>query len=724
MKITTLKRRSTAALLASCLGVIALIGVACGSDDPAGGPSRAEFDRLSDQVGTLEDVVERLAGLIGMLPGTMTPPTTMMPEPMEPDDDVTFVHGTFDTSDVIEENIVGGTTLFRIDQQQPLQGYGAIMTLALQLRYGITPASPITRTDSGLITADEQRSGSTPSRFPFGNAGSYAELDDIREMAGELDLIAIQHAECAYDSFWCVVQEGIEQAESDTNVNVQISAPEAGQAGSAPPLTELVRNAVAANPDGILLTFTYPNDAGFRAAVQSAIDANIPVVTYNAGQGPTLDEIDSLTHYGQNELDAGRQAATRLIAAAREADLTPVGVCVNHAVGNASTDARCRGFAEVFNMTDGATLASGTNDGVLTTSDDAAASVQVITDFQSNNSDVTIYLTMGPNSAGPFYTFADDELEEGEFVHGTFDTNDIINTNIRSGRTEFGIDQQPFLQGYGAVTTLYLNWLFNALPPTDVTATGPGFVTTANIDDIPANAQGYETARNNDVNLLVFDHGGPVNAWWETMRRTVQLAADNFDVTVTDRTSVVGDNADSALTAIQELAADAANVDGFVITLLSNGPTIGDAWVTAVNRLLEDDPVVVYNAGTGPEGDGINYATFLGQGEYGAGFDAGRALAAEARRVGLSNPLAACINQGVGSTNLDDRCRGFTDALEEANIPLVGENGVVSITNDVPSATSTLSDFYASNPNVNVWLTLGPDPARAFYNFIDDEGLN
>ena len=42
----------------------------------------------------------------------------------------------------------------------------------------------------------------------------------------ELDLIFVQHALCAWDSFWCVVEEGIEQAASDTKVSVAIWGPD------------------------------------------------------------------------------------------------------------------------------------------------------------------------------------------------------------------------------------------------------------------------------------------------------------------------------------------------------------------------------------------------------------------------------------------------------------------------------------------------------------------
>jgi len=43
---------------------------------------------------------------------------------------------------------------------------------------------------------------------------------------GDLKFIAVQHAECAWDSFWCTVQAGIEQGAIDNGVNVEILAPD------------------------------------------------------------------------------------------------------------------------------------------------------------------------------------------------------------------------------------------------------------------------------------------------------------------------------------------------------------------------------------------------------------------------------------------------------------------------------------------------------------------
>ncbi|PKO08768.1 MAG: hypothetical protein CVU40_14225, partial [Chloroflexi bacterium HGW-Chloroflexi-2] len=69
----------------------------------------------------------------------------------------------------------------------------------------------------------------------------------------ELNIIAVQHAECSWDSFWCTVQAGIEQSAMDNNVNVTILAPDEFDLDKT---ASLIEQAVAANPDAIMLTVT------------------------------------------------------------------------------------------------------------------------------------------------------------------------------------------------------------------------------------------------------------------------------------------------------------------------------------------------------------------------------------------------------------------------------------------------------------------------------------
>ncbi len=106
-------------------------------------------------------------------------------------------------------------------------------------------------------------------------------------------MIFVQHALCAWDSFWCTVEAGIQQAASDMNVNASILGPDEFDLEK---VAQLIDQAAAAQPDGIGLTVSDPEL--FREPIQRALDSGIPVVAYNAGSGPVEDGIDYLTYSG------------------------------------------------------------------------------------------------------------------------------------------------------------------------------------------------------------------------------------------------------------------------------------------------------------------------------------------------------------------------------------------------------------------------------------------
>ena len=600
-----------------------------------------------------------------------------------------ILHGTFDFSEEIGENIRAGVTLFGVNQQQALQGYNSILALTLQARYGISPASKVTSTGPAFLTADNL--DTAPTRF-------------IVEPDKPLKFIAVQHARCAWDSFWCTVEEGIAQAAADTGAEVTVLGPDSFDLNR---VAELIDQAVAAQPDGILLTYT---DSRFKAPVERALEAGIPVVAYNAGQGPEVDGVGYLTYLGQDEYLGGYEGGRRLAAAAGSG--SHLGVCINQQVGHVGLDARCQGFVDALGE---AGIGVAGSSGVLAVSDDAAASQQTISDFHAANPDVDIFLTLGPNGATPFYAFVEQEgLMDDDFVHGTFDLNASIAQNIRAGRTEFGIDQQPFLQGYGAVTILYLNHRFRAVPPTSVTPTGPGFVTRANIDILPTSVDQYRELRNRDVDIIAVQHARcDWDSWWCTMRDTMTLAASNLGVNLQILAPDAFDVNEVARLVDQ---ARADQPDGMAITI-----TNPDILRDSVNRVLADGtPVVGFNAGDGPDSDRIPYGTYIGQREYDGGYAGGKFLA----RVAPPGSKGICINQQVGHIGLDARCNGFVDAMQEAGIAVAGSNGVLGVSDDAAASAQVISDFYASNPDTNIFFTLGPNAATPFYDFLESEGLN
>ncbi len=60
-------------------------------------------------------------------------------------------HGTFDISAANVKAIKDGTTLFVMDAQPYLIGYGTVMSLALYNRQNISPAMGISATGPGFV---------------------------------------------------------------------------------------------------------------------------------------------------------------------------------------------------------------------------------------------------------------------------------------------------------------------------------------------------------------------------------------------------------------------------------------------------------------------------------------------------------------------------------------------------------------------------------------------
>ena len=364
-------------------------------------------------------------------------------------------HGTFDLSEEINAHILDGTTLFGIDQQPFLQGYGAVQMLVMVNRYGIGPALPVTATGPGFVDAE----------------GVGFEADPDRPV----NLILVQHALCAWDAFWCVVQKGIEQAAKEMSVNYTLLGPDAFDLER---VAQLIDQAAAAQPDGIALTVTDPDL--FREPIQRAMDAGIPVLAYNAGAGPIEDGIDYMTYLGQDEYAGGYLGGLKLAAKGGTK-----GVCINQQVGHTGLDKRCNGFIDAMGE-------KGIPAEVLAIGDDPAESQTIISDYYTANPDTGIFLTLGPNGANPFYAFMEAAgLGPGDVVHGTFDLSPEIIARIKDGTTLFGIDQQPFLQGYGAVQGLVLKIRYGISPALPVTPTGPGFVDASNVGIVEALAGEY-----------------------------------------------------------------------------------------------------------------------------------------------------------------------------------------------------------------------------------------
>ena len=498
-----------------------------------------------------------------------------------------------------------------------------------------------------------------------------------------LKIIMVQHALCAWDSFWCTVEQGAKDAAAAMNVDLTILGPDKFDLEKT---AALIDQAVAAQPDGLAVTVTDPKL--FKDPIMRALDAGIPVVGYNAGAGPEKDGIPYLTYIGQDEYQGGYQGGKRLIAAGAKK-----GVCINHQVGHAGLDARCNGFIDAFKE-------AGLEAEVLAITNDPAESQTIIDDYYTANPDVNAFLTLGPNGANPFYAFVEARgLKPGDILHGTFDLSPEIEAHIKDGLTLFGIDQQPYLQGFGSVMWLTLVKRYGIMPALPVTPTGPGFVTKENV--------GLKPQPDKPLKLMFVQHA--LCAWdsfWCVVEKGIDVAAKQLNV---DYTVLGPDKFDLEKTAALIDQAVAAQPDGLAVTV-TDPKLFKDPIMRALDAGI---PVVGYNAGAGPEKDGIPYLTYIGQDEYQGGYQGGKRLIAAGAKKGV------CINHQVGHAGLDARCNGFIDAFKEAGL----EAEVLAITNDPAESQTIIDDYYTANPDVNAFLTLGPNGANPFYAFMEARGL-
>jgi simple sugar transport system substrate-binding protein len=177
-----------------------------------------------------------------------------------------------------------------------------------------------------------------------------------------------------------------------------------------------------------------------------------------------------MTYLGLDEYQGGYRAGLRLAAEGGTRAL-----CLNHQMGHPGLDARCEGFVQAMRE-------AGIQADILKISSDSTDAQETISAYHTGYSDTDIFLTLGPTGATPFYAFADEAgLGSGIVRHGTFDLDAEIISRIKDGTTSFAVDQQPFLQGYGAVQALMLKARYGITSAMPATPTGPAFVDASNV---------------------------------------------------------------------------------------------------------------------------------------------------------------------------------------------------------------------------------------------------
>ncbi|MCT9138572.1 sugar ABC transporter substrate-binding protein [Streptomyces violarus] len=264
------------------------------------------------------------------------------------------------------------------------------------------------------------------------------------------------------DTFWDIVRKGAEAAAGKDNIRLVYS-----NDPSASNQANLVQNAIDQKVDGIAITLAKPD--AMKDVVRKATAAGIPVVGLNSGVSE-WKKLGLMEFFGQDESVSGEAFGKKLNeVGAKKA------VCVITEQGNIGLTQRCDGVKKTF---------QGKTENLYVNGTDMPSVKATITAKLKQDSSIDYIVSLGASYA---LTAVQSVSEAGSKAKiATFDLNKDLTGAISKGTIQFAVDQQPYLQGYLAIDSLWLyknngNYMGGG---EQAILTGPAFVDKSNVDQI------------------------------------------------------------------------------------------------------------------------------------------------------------------------------------------------------------------------------------------------
>ena len=208
--------------------------------------------------------------------------------------------------------------------------------------------------------------------------------------------------------------------------------------------------------------------------IVKAVAAGIPVYVNQSGQA-TWEEVGAFGFVGQVGPDAGVVAAEHLNKAGAKNVL-----CVINVPGNPYLQAICKGLNEEI------TKLGGTSENLeLPTADstDQAKVSRNIGAYLQSHKDVNSIFTLNAAVATAASAAVEAAQMEGKIHIGTLEISKIALEQVKNGKIEFLINEQPYLDGFYGVLFAY-HYVKFGLAPVGMVHTGPSVVDKDNIEKI------------------------------------------------------------------------------------------------------------------------------------------------------------------------------------------------------------------------------------------------
>jgi simple sugar transport system substrate-binding protein len=269
------------------------------------------------------------------------------------------------------------------------------------------------------------------------------------------------------NAFFTPTQYGIQDACAALGCKYQWTGSETSDVGQ---MVNAMNTAISSGADGIAVAIV--DKSAFDAPTKQALQAGIPVVSYNA-DSPTPAQNGRLAYIGQDLFQSGVAVGQKFLT------LVPSGDVVGFIAtpGSLNIQPRIDGIKAAFQQS-GASI----NFVEIATGAKQEDELKAVEAYYLGHKNLKGMVAVDGGSTASVGQIMQKYNLPSQGVHGAgYDLEPLTLQAVQNGFLDFTIDQQPYLQGFIPVVQLFLYKLSGGLSQPAETDTGLLFVTKSNV---------------------------------------------------------------------------------------------------------------------------------------------------------------------------------------------------------------------------------------------------
>ena len=243
-------------------------------------------------------------------------------------------------------------------------------------------------------------------------------------------------------------------------------------------MVDAMNSAISAKSDGIAVPVI--DKTAFTAPTQKALDAGIPVISYNANP-PVGSNTPVMSYIGQDLTQAGVEAGKRILKQVKKGDTV---ACMIATPGTGNIQPRADGAKSVLEP-------AGIKFVQVATGAAESQEVSAVESwFQGHQHAKFLYAVDAGSGIAVAKTVA--KFKSTGVKGSGWDVGTPTLQQVKNGSLDFTIDQQAYLQGFLPILQLFLYQVSGGLVSPVETNTGLKFVTKDNVDPYLNSQDRYE----------------------------------------------------------------------------------------------------------------------------------------------------------------------------------------------------------------------------------------